>query len=126
LVQAFLKKWKEDLDNFPQIDDSGTPDIPNLNISTEGLIKLLKAVNPNKTNGPDNISCRILKEAAESISPYLQLIFIKSITDLNCSFNASAFPLLFSIVSPFTFSVDTPTVSLFLAFTYFQYFFPIR
>jgi hypothetical protein len=27
---------KEDLDNFPQIDDSGTPDIPNLNISTEG------------------------------------------------------------------------------------------
>jgi hypothetical protein len=37
---------KEDLDNFPQIDDSGTPDIPNLNISTEGLIKLLKAVNP--------------------------------------------------------------------------------
>ena len=41
-------------------------------------------------------------------------------TDLNCSFNA--FPLLFSIVSPFTFSVDTPTVSLFLDFTYFQYF----
>jgi hypothetical protein len=51
----------EDLDNFPQIDDSGTPDIPNLNISTEGLIKLLKAVNPNKANGPDNISCRTCK-----------------------------------------------------------------
>ena len=74
---------KEDLDNFPQIDDSGTPDIPNLNISTEGLIKLLKAVNPNKANGPDNISCRILKEAAESISPYLQLIFTKSIEEHN-------------------------------------------
>ena len=43
-------------------------------------------------------------------------------TDLNCSFNASAFTLLFSIVSPFTLSVDTPTVSLSLAFTYFQYF----
>jgi hypothetical protein len=42
-------------------------------------------------------------------------------TDLNCSFNASAFPLLFSIVSPLTFSVGTPTVSLFLDFTYFQY-----
>ena len=65
---------KEDLDNLPQIDNSGTPDIPNLNITTEGLIKLLKAVNPNKANGPDNISCRILKEAAESISPYLHKI----------------------------------------------------
>jgi hypothetical protein len=119
-----------------------------------------EAVNPNEANGTDNISCGILKEAAESISPYLQLIFIKSIeehnvpkdwlvvnvtalfkkgdtsqpvnyrpvsltspsvdifrlgisgvplssicgklsrssfvnTDLNCSFNASAFPLLF-------------------------------
>ena len=74
---------KEDLDNFPEIDDSGTPDIPNLNISTKGLIQLLKAVNPNKSNGPDNISCRILKEAAESISPYLQLIFIKSIEEHN-------------------------------------------
>ena len=57
--------------------------IPNLNISTEGLIKLLKVVNPNKANGPDNISCRILKEAAESISPYLQLIFTKSIEEHN-------------------------------------------
>jgi hypothetical protein len=28
--------------------------IPNLNISTEGLIKLLKVVNANKANGPDN------------------------------------------------------------------------
>ena len=74
---------KEDLDNFPHIDDSGTPDIPNLNISTEGLIKLRKAVNPNKANGPDNISCRILKEAAESISPYLQLIFTKSFEEHN-------------------------------------------
>ena len=74
---------KENLDNFPQIDDSGTPDIPNLNTSTEGLIKLLKAVNPNKANGPGNISCRILKEAAESISPYLQLIFTKSIEEHN-------------------------------------------
>jgi hypothetical protein len=74
---------KEDLDNFPEIDDSGTPDIPNLNISTKGLIQLLKAVNPNKSNGPDNISCRILKEAAKSISPYLQLIFTKSIEGHN-------------------------------------------
>jgi hypothetical protein len=40
---------KDDLDNFPQIDDSGTPDIPNLNISTKGLIKLLKAVNPQQS-----------------------------------------------------------------------------
>jgi hypothetical protein len=31
---------KEELDNFPQIDDSGTPDIPNLNISTEGHDRL--------------------------------------------------------------------------------------
>jgi hypothetical protein len=43
------------MNNFPQIDNSGTPDIPNLNISTEGLIKLLKAVNPNKASSTVDI-----------------------------------------------------------------------
>ena len=38
-------------------------------------------MNPSKANGPDNISCRISKECAESVSPYLQIIFTKSLED---------------------------------------------
>ncbi|XP_063416350.1 uncharacterized protein LOC134697993 [Mytilus trossulus] len=71
----------EDFQSFPKITENETSKIPSLHISTEGLIKLLKGVNPSKANGPDNISCRILKECAESISPYLQLIFTKTLKD---------------------------------------------
>ena len=49
------------------------------NITTNGIIKLLKNLNPYKAQGPDNISPRILKELADEISPLLQLIYTKSL-----------------------------------------------
>ena len=48
------------------------------NITTNGIIKLLKNLNPYNAQGPDNISPRILKELADDISPLLQLIYTKS------------------------------------------------
>ena len=49
------------------------------NITTNGIIKLLKNLNPYKAQEPDNISPRILKELADEISPLLQLIYTKSL-----------------------------------------------
>lgn len=43
-----------------------------------GIIKLLNNINPKKANGPDLIPCRILKEAAVEIAPFLQFLFSKS------------------------------------------------
>ena len=48
------------------------------NITTNGITKLLKNLNPYKAQGPDNLSPRILKELADEISP-LQLIYTKSL-----------------------------------------------
>jgi hypothetical protein len=39
------------------------------NITTNGITKLLKNLNPYKAQGPDNLSPRILKELADEISP---------------------------------------------------------
>ena len=49
------------------------------NITTNGIIKLLKNLNPYKAQEPDNISPRILKELADEISPLIQLIYTKSL-----------------------------------------------
>jgi hypothetical protein len=38
------------------------------NITTNGITKLLKNLNPYKAQGPDNLSPRILKELADEIS----------------------------------------------------------
>ena len=43
------------------------------NITTNGIIKLLKNLNPYKAQGPDNSSPRILKELADEISPVSNL-----------------------------------------------------
>ena len=49
------------------------------NITVNGILKLLKQLNPYKAPGPDNLSPRILKELATEVAPLLQLIFQKSL-----------------------------------------------
>ena len=65
------------------MEEKDIPNIPELTITPEGIFKLLKNITPNKASGPDNISCRILKEVADSLSPYLQLVFSKSLKEGN-------------------------------------------
>ncbi|VDH91301.1 Hypothetical predicted protein, partial [Mytilus galloprovincialis] len=55
------------------------PTIKNITITTEGIDKLLKNLNPNKSPGPDGISPRILKELHSETAPLLQLLFSKSL-----------------------------------------------
>ena len=49
-----------------------------IQITEEGVTKLLKNLNPHKAPGPDNITPRVLKELATHISPILTIIFRKS------------------------------------------------
>ena len=44
-----------------------------------GIIKQLKNIYPSKATGPDLILCRVWKEAADSIAPYLEILYNKSI-----------------------------------------------
>jgi len=55
------------------------PEIHDLNITLNGIVKLLKNLNSYKAAGPDNISPRVLKELASDIGPILLLIYRKSL-----------------------------------------------
>jgi len=48
-------------------------------VTKPGIIKQLKNINPSKATGPDLIPCRVLKEAADTIAPYLEILYNKSI-----------------------------------------------
>ena len=65
-------------DTIPDKGPSEHPNIPHLTISTPGITKLLKNINPHKATGPDSINGRVLEEPHEQIAPILQLIFKKS------------------------------------------------
>ena len=40
---------------------------------------MLTCIDPKKANGPDAIPCRVLKETADVIAPFLQLLFTQSL-----------------------------------------------
>ncbi|XP_071132773.1 uncharacterized protein [Mytilus edulis] len=68
----------ENTSSQPKLNGSPSPDIDHLEITVEGVRKLLSNVNPKKANGLDNIPNRVLKECATSISPYITTLFKKT------------------------------------------------
>ena len=56
------------------------PIAPDINITTQGITKLLQKLKPHKAAGPDDIPSRVLKELAPAIAPILQIIFQTSYT----------------------------------------------
>ena len=53
------------------------PSADDLDITENGVLKLLTSINPNKATGPDNLN-QLLKELATEIVPILTIIFRKS------------------------------------------------
>ena len=55
------------------------PPMPPINITVEGVEKMLSNLNPHKSSSPDNLSPRILKELSKEIAPVLTHIFQESL-----------------------------------------------
>ena len=72
---------RENLDNssMPQMSHPPYSDMPEINVSTEGVEKLLHNIDPSKATGPDNIPNHALKIASQEIAPVLRFIFQQSI-----------------------------------------------
>ena len=52
--------------------------MPDINITTAGILKLLQNLDVHKASGPDQVNSRVLKETVESIAPILKTIFTYS------------------------------------------------
>ena len=79
LNQQFQSVFTDD--QSPQetnLYNSTLPEMPDIEITETGVLKLLQNLKPYKAQGPDNIHPRILKELAVEITPSLTLIFRKS------------------------------------------------
>ena len=71
---------KEEInENLPDINTESYPPIPDLQISTEGVQKLLAQVDPKKASGPDGIPNIVLKVCSKELAPVISHIFRKSI-----------------------------------------------
>ena len=67
----------EDKSEIPKPDGDPSPTMPDIHITTEGVLKQLQKLNVNKASGPDMIPARLLKEVSNEIAPLLCIIYQK-------------------------------------------------
>ena len=71
---------QEDMSDLPALGPGRTSNVPYITVNIRGVLKLLKGINPTK-----NILGRLLKEAAEELTPALAHLFQISIDSGNTS-----------------------------------------
>ena len=62
----------------PKIEKSAQP-MSNIHISNEGVIKMMKGLNPSKALGPDELNPRVLKELTVELDPVFAHLFQQSV-----------------------------------------------
>ena len=82
LNSYFQSVFTHELDTeLPDKGPSPYPSMSNIDITTQGIAKILNGLNIHKASGPDLISTRFLKETADVIAPLLQVIFKASLNN---------------------------------------------
>ncbi|KAL8587806.1 hypothetical protein ACOMHN_021024 [Nucella lapillus] len=77
-ASVFTEEEKDNIPNFPQ---RTSEKLLTLEISTKDMEDKLKKLNPTKSEGPDGLHPRILKELAHELSYPLKILFDKSIKE---------------------------------------------
>ena len=71
----------EDQATMPQPHGERFPRMPDLNITENGVLKLLEGLNPSKASGPDQVPARVLKECAKPLAPVIADFYQQSIDE---------------------------------------------
>ena len=66
-------------DTIPHLQQDTTTKMPEIEISKNGLLKLLKNLKPGKAAGPDRLKPLLLRELREEIAPIIKIIFDRSL-----------------------------------------------
>ena len=66
----------EDTTNIPKLPGPPNTEMPEYEITVQGVTKLLEGLNGGEAPGPDELPNLILKNAANEISPFLELFLI--------------------------------------------------
>ena len=71
---------KDEPTALPSKGPSTAPPLPDITVTENGVLSMLKKLEPNKAAGPDMISPRVLKELADPLSKPLAMLFQHSIS----------------------------------------------
>ena len=71
----------EDTTSIPTPRGDPLPPMPNITISENGVLKLLKNIKPNKATGPDELPARVLRDCAHKLAPAIASFFQQSLDE---------------------------------------------
>ena len=77
-VQDLVDTGKLDTRSVPAKNINNQPVMPDIKVSVNGILKLLKDLNPHKAAGPDKLKPLVFMELREVIAPMLMVIFQRS------------------------------------------------
>ena len=80
-VQDFVDDGVLHLSQIPSETLSSVPQMQNINVSLNGILKLLKDLNPQKAAGPDQLKLLVLQRLRDVIAP-VQQVYTKSLLTL--------------------------------------------
>ena len=66
---------QETTSDFPDLGESPHPTVPEFQVNSEGVRKLLAKLKPHSASGPDGLPARLLKETADELAPAVTLLF---------------------------------------------------
>ena len=66
-------------DTIPDLKHYTRTKMPEIDISKNGLLKLLKNLKPGKAAGPDRLKPLLLRELRKEIAPIIKIIFDRSL-----------------------------------------------
>ena len=78
-VQDLVDEGSIPPESIPDPYLNSIPVMPDIDISLNGLLKLLKNLKPGKAAGPDKLKPLLLKELRDEIAPIIKVIFDKSL-----------------------------------------------
>ena len=78
-VQDLVDEGSLPSESVPDSNLNSIPVMPDIEISLNGLLKLLKNLKPGKAAGPDKLKPLLLKELRDEIAPIIKVIFEKSL-----------------------------------------------
>ena len=70
---------KEDSSPLPDLGQSPFPDAPHIQVTYNGVLKLLQGLYTHKATGPDLMTSQFLREMAHPLAPALALVFQASL-----------------------------------------------
>ena len=86
-LKQLAQRTLQDLHDYgmnPPFKPSPHPKMPDIQVSTQGIEKLLKGLNPHKATGPDKFTSIVQQVLHKEIAPILQLMYKKNpLTQVN-------------------------------------------